>query len=472
MITAILSFLGLINAIYLLFHHSNIDNICTNLGCNEVLTSSFATLLGIPLSVFGVLFYGLILSAYVGQFFKKPFLKSLLVQLIFIGFLVSLTLVAIQGFIIQSWCIFCLISSAISTLLVVNLLLTKQFSKSYLFSTESIQLKLKHIFDVSIIVLLLFFTWSFYQNRAQENPIVATIGEKNYYLQEIDLKIGVPILDLKQQLYNQRLNYLENQLLAYDAKQKKQSIAILTNDLFRKNPATITEKRIQNYYQQNAHYFQNQPLDQVKNDVINAIQREHNQSIFINYLQTLKATYPFSNKLPKAPSASIQKNPYHTSYVGSKNAPFLIDFFFDFECQFCRQQFFTLLNFQNTHEKNTAIRFRHYPLSIHKGAQLKAKAAICADQNQKFLPFTKALYFSLDPKTEDELINLAKTEGINITDFRNCLRNAKTQLTVDEDIKTGRTLNLAGTPSVFVNGNYIGSTPSTEHLELLLSESL
>jgi len=82
-------------------------------GCNEVVTSEYANLLGISLAQWGLLFYSLVfvLAAF-ELFLVNQMLRHTLQALAVAGAIVSLYGLVTQVFIIQALCIYCLASVA------------------------------------------------------------------------------------------------------------------------------------------------------------------------------------------------------------------------------------------------------------------------------------------------------------------------------------------------------------------------
>lgn len=120
----LLSFLGFLDSTYLtILHYKNAIPPCTVSGCEFVLTSKFATVLGIPIALFGSFFYlGVLLSALLFFQTKNKKLLFFLVGLTNIGFVVSLVLLFIQAGILHHFCQYCLASEVISTALFVVVL--------------------------------------------------------------------------------------------------------------------------------------------------------------------------------------------------------------------------------------------------------------------------------------------------------------------------------------------------------------
>lgn len=89
-------------------------------GCEQVTTSQFATVYGIPVALLGSLYYLTILVLAVIYFdSRKPVALTLLACLTPLGFLASLWFVYLQIFIIGAICLYCMVSATTSTLLFI-----------------------------------------------------------------------------------------------------------------------------------------------------------------------------------------------------------------------------------------------------------------------------------------------------------------------------------------------------------------
>lgn len=110
--SAILAFLGFLDATYLtILHYKQTIPPCTVGDCETVLTSSYASVLGIPTALFGSIFYlsVIIVSLLIITNYKKEFVK-LFYLLVSVGFGFSLFFLYVQAFILNSFCQYCLLS--------------------------------------------------------------------------------------------------------------------------------------------------------------------------------------------------------------------------------------------------------------------------------------------------------------------------------------------------------------------------
>ena len=127
---AILSLLGLADAIYLTVEHVTGQSVrCTIVaGCSEVLSSQYAVVAGVPLAAIGAAAYFSVFSLATLAAFGYRVAGKLLTAVVIAMFLVSLWLFYLQAFVIHAFCQFCLLSAAVTTALLVIALLVRRHS--------------------------------------------------------------------------------------------------------------------------------------------------------------------------------------------------------------------------------------------------------------------------------------------------------------------------------------------------------
>jgi len=114
------SFLGFLDATYLTAEHYLVEvPLCPLFGgCEKVLTSQYATVLGIPLGLLGMIYYltVLILTIFYLDTKRTNPLK-IAAFLSIVGIITSLVLLYLQIFVIGALCLYCLISAGSSIIL-------------------------------------------------------------------------------------------------------------------------------------------------------------------------------------------------------------------------------------------------------------------------------------------------------------------------------------------------------------------
>ena len=118
----ILTSIGLLDALYLTYqHYANTIPPChlsLFADCGQVLQSVYATVYGIPIALLGAIHYSLLfLSLFVALYSGKILWKRIIFILTAIGFVTSLYLVSLQGFVLHAWCVYCLFSALTSFVL-------------------------------------------------------------------------------------------------------------------------------------------------------------------------------------------------------------------------------------------------------------------------------------------------------------------------------------------------------------------
>ncbi len=98
-------------SILTLFAEARPDQLCLTSGCASVLSSPYAVFLGIPLGVWGMLYYTLLLITFLKNFSRMYGI------LLSIGLTVSGILTYLEFFIIHAVCPYCLSSASIILIL-------------------------------------------------------------------------------------------------------------------------------------------------------------------------------------------------------------------------------------------------------------------------------------------------------------------------------------------------------------------
>jgi len=118
---ALLALVGLTDALYLTVQHFTGHNVPCSVtgGCEEVLTSPYAVVAGIPLAALGAAAYFSAFSLSTLAAFGYRSAAKLLLPLAAIMVLVSAWLFYLQAFVIRAFCQFCLLSAGITIVLAI-----------------------------------------------------------------------------------------------------------------------------------------------------------------------------------------------------------------------------------------------------------------------------------------------------------------------------------------------------------------
>ena len=117
-----LAIAGLIDTGYLYLMRLTGDNLACSIleGCNVVAASPYSEIYGVPLSLLGIFFYAAVFGIALLFFTRHAVLaRKLFYIAAAVGLILSFCFSCIQAFLIGAWCIYCLISAAICTVLAV-----------------------------------------------------------------------------------------------------------------------------------------------------------------------------------------------------------------------------------------------------------------------------------------------------------------------------------------------------------------
>jgi uncharacterized membrane protein len=128
---SILSYAGFVLATILTVTHlhGSVIGCPVGGGCSTVLNGRYSLLAGIPVSLLGSLYYGGFFIATTAAFADWQVAQRYLWPLSAIGFAVSLLLFGMQLFVLNSLCMYCLLSGAVAT--TIFLIAFTQFRKQH-----------------------------------------------------------------------------------------------------------------------------------------------------------------------------------------------------------------------------------------------------------------------------------------------------------------------------------------------------
>lgn len=148
---------------------------------------------------------------------------------------------------------------------------------------------------------------------------------------------------------------------------------------------------------------------------------------------------------------------------GDPNAPITIVEFADFECPHCAMAD-PILNQLLKQYKNVKLVFMNYPIAMHPNAANSAAAALAAGKQGKFWEFHDKLFKHQDRQRPVDLVMYAEEMKLDVKRFQADTEALRSRVKRERDI--GETLDLTGTPSMFINCHKVEGTPT---LELLTS---
>ncbi|MDZ7798002.1 MAG: DsbA family protein [Patescibacteria group bacterium] len=145
----------------------------------------------------------------------------------------------------------------------------------------------------------------------------------------------------------------------------------------------------------------------------------------------------------------------------------------DFQCPYCRELADIFRNLNDEYEGEIAIVWKDFPLhQIHDQSLNAAKAARCAQKQDKFWQMHDLLFQNQKKLTDDLYVPLASGLDLDTDEFIQCVNNNETLALIQKDIEEGTSLGVQGTPHFFVNNYEITELIEEEELKDIIDSLL
>jgi protein-disulfide isomerase len=302
---------------------------------------------------------------------------------------------------------------------------------------------------------------------AQEpNPTVAVVDGSP--IRESDLKIGGQVNKLEQQIYDLKLQAVQN-LIGQRLVEKAAAARKLTVDAFLQlevdsKVSAPTPQEVEAFYLGQKDRI-NQPLEAVRAQAAQALKslkiREARQSYMDGLRQSAQVTIAL-----QAPTLAVDVA--NAPRRGPAAAPVTIVEFSDFQCPYCRRAEATLVEVLSRYAGQISLVHKDMPLDqIHPEAQPAAEAARCAGEQDKFWPYRDAL-LGLPGLGRAAYEQTAQSLQLDAAKFRACLDSHKYLAQVQADADEAAALGVESTPTFIINGTILeGAQPAAAFAKLI-----
>ena len=156
-------------------------------------------------------------------------------------------------------------------------------------------------------------------------------------------------------------------------------------------------------------------------------------------------------------------------FQGPANAPITLVEYGDYQCPYCRQAHYIIINLQKHLGDKLRFVFRNFPLEdLHPNALHAAIAVETAALEGKFWEMHEILFENQRRLDDASLVNYAREIGLDAVKFEHNFGGNLTVKKVEADLESGNEAGVDGTPYFFVNGVlFEGNWTNNEFLEYL-----
>ena len=154
----------------------------------------------------------------------------------------------------------------------------------------------------------------------------------------------------------------------------------------------------------------------------------------------------------------VPREPLSTAGVpikGSASATTVVIVFSDFQCPYCGKfatEVLPELEREYINDGRVQLAFRHLPLKMHQFAVGAAHASECGRDQGRFWRMHDELFRAGGRFNDKTFLELAQEQGLDMSAFSACMRDAAKLNAINRDLKLAESLNLRSTP-VFLIGS-------------------
>jgi protein-disulfide isomerase len=144
---------------------------------------------------------------------------------------------------------------------------------------------------------------------------------------------------------------------------------------------------------------------------------------------------------------------------GAMDAPIQLVEYGDYECPYCGRAFWVIRQLQARLGDRLAFVFRNFPLTeVHPRADSVARALEAAAAQGFFWEMHDRFYEHQHELEGLDLAEHAERVGLDVERWRKDMKDTRFRDRVREDVATGLSSGVTGTPTFFINGTrYEGS---------------
>ncbi len=210
-------------------------------------------------------------------------------------------------------------------------------------------------------------------------------------------------------------------------------------------------------------------LEQVKDRIKEFLGQKKKAEAAENHIAKLTQKKNIELYFPKPPKF----NPVigDAPVFGKKDSKVTVVEFSDFQCPYCSKGAKIVQKLKKDYGSKIQFAFKQFPLeNIHPNARPAAEASMCANEqgSDKFWTYHDKLFAAQDKLDAEGLKAAAKTTGLNMDKFNQCVESKKYAKYVSDDIQYGLKIGVQSTPTFLVNGKLIqGARPYQEFKELI-----
>jgi protein-disulfide isomerase len=143
--------------------------------------------------------------------------------------------------------------------------------------------------------------------------------------------------------------------------------------------------------------------------------------------------------------------------------------FFDYNCPYCRRVAPTVTELEQT-DSDLRVVYKEYPI-LGPGSQFAARAALASRRQGKYVPFHNALMQAAEQVTEETVMEIARTVGLDAEQLRADMQHPAIQEAIARNLQLANALGITGTPSFIIGQEVVPGAVDLGTLQGLIARA-
>jgi len=306
---------------------------------------------------------------------------------------------------------------------------------------------------------------------SSSSGVVLEIDGKKLTLADFEQKHPFSLFQARNSFYHAENKALDDFATEYLLDREAQKEHVTVDELLERHANSVVPKEepsedaLRLYYEG---IESKEPYESMRAGILDHIRQSRILKAKTAYVQSLrsKATVVLSAAPPRA-NVSLKDTPVR----GPANAPVTVVEYADYECPYCQQVRPALDKLETEYKGKVAFAYKDLPLPMHPHAQKAAEAAHCAGAQGKYWEYHDML-FATKKLEVSQLKEDAGALKLDTTAFDKCLDSGEQLGAVKAQYIEAQNLQLQGTPSFFINGQFFSGTFTFEQLRGIVDDAL
>jgi protein-disulfide isomerase len=308
---------------------------------------------------------------------------------------------------------------------------------------------------------------------AAPETVVAEVGGERITIAELDHQLvdrmaQDRVFEMRQKVLD---DMVAERLLAQEARRRGVTPEELSRTEIEAKVKPVAEADVADLFSRSGLAARGARLDEYRGRIQKSLQDQRRQERRAAFTDELKARAAVKVTL-KEPRAQITI-PADAPMLGPAGAPVTMVEFLDYQCPYCHRVQGIVDYILQRYPGKVRFVHRDFPLdSIHPDAMNAARAARCAGEQGRFWEYHRRLLNEPGSQDTANLRLKATAEGLNEAAFTACMASRKHDDAIEEAAAQGRSLNVTGTPTFFINGRRMVGVRSPEEFAKMIDEEL